>query len=274
MRILESKLSDILLSGQCLHDDDSDRAAKFAGTEIAKFLDRQSDAAVLDMADKAARDLRDLEDKVDFSDLQGIASVHAFKIMSAAPMMIAEPGDKATHAFFLQAAPGTPVYWPEHAEVPCVKSDFIVLTSGHVGRAATLFGACDWTHPSTLICELGEGFFGGFEVDHILYGKHAEGMFLVLYDSADIPLYKNTDQDLSDLPRLLGAELARRVLDDAGVRPEGSPEHYRKIELMPDEFYFSEERAAETTVSSRAALGIVARLSNESSTSESTMAPK
>lgn len=241
--ILETKLSDILLSGQCLHDDDGDRAASFAAAEIAKLLDRQNDAAVFDLTDKAVRDLRDLEDKVDFSDLQGIASAHAFKIMNAAPVLIAEPGDKSTLAFFLQASPGTPVYWPELAEVPCVKSEFIILTSGHVGRAATLFGACDWTHPSTLIHESGEGFFGRFEVDHILYGKHSEGTFLVLYDSAEIPLYKNTDQDLSDLPRLLGSELARRVLDDVGVHPEGSPENYRKIELMPDEFYFSEERA-------------------------------
>lgn len=246
--MLEGRITDILLSGECLHDDNLTRAVKLAANKIGDLLDRRSDAAVFDLAVKAARDLIDLEGKVDYSGLQGIAATHAFKILSADPVLIETPGDKTTTEFFLAAELETPVYYPELSDKPVDKFEFLMLASSHLGRATTLFGACDWTHPATLIDEHGEGYFGGFEVDNIIYGKHDDGMFLVLYDSADIPLHKETQQDISDLPRLLGGALAKRVLEDAGTHPADMPENYRQIKLEPDEFYFNDERAEKPVV--------------------------
>lgn len=247
--LLESSISDLLLSDDILLADDVDPVAHAA--TILKVAHRPAaDVSAFDVALKAVRDIHESAELLDRGDLQGVAETHAFKILNAPPLTL-EPGDKASEEFYLQAELETPVYWPEHSDAPVAKVEFLSLASGNAARALALFGGCEWQHPATLVDEHGEGFFGDFEVDHILYGNHDQGMFLVLYDKSGVPLYKDNAQDRGDIIRLLGKKLGQRVLDDAGEPQSDMPPNYRKIQLRPDELYFSDEREASPVAAPR-----------------------
>lgn len=239
-----ASIADILLSDVILLDDDGGRAVAAAASKIVSAIDRPDDAAALDLAHKAARDVRSPDfNALSRADFRLVVEEHARKIINAEPVFI-ERGDKVSAKFYANAEPETPVYWPENSEGPVTKGEFLLLTA----RTLSLFTSCDRQHPATLIedwqaDELGEGFFGGEPTDRIVYGHHDNGMFLVIYGKNDIPLYKETHQDLSDLRRLLGRELCERVLADKGLPDPESLPHYRTIKLEPDEFYFNDEMA-------------------------------
>lgn len=66
---------------------------------------------------------------------------------------VREPGDKTQ--FFDVAELTAVVYWPENADEPLSKKDFVDLAKGSLVVARNLFDSCEWQHPSTLIDEHG-----------------------------------------------------------------------------------------------------------------------
>ena len=67
------------------------------------------------------------------------------------------------------------------------------------------------------------------QVDHILYGKHDQGMFLAVYGKNGEVVYKDNNQNPAKIEDVIGKELAQKIAANDGERPSGYPDNYRKL---------------------------------------------